>query len=333
VTYDLPGTTTLQSISSAGGLTLAGGNLVVSGGLTTARYAQNTGNLTGGGGLTVTNGFSQATGTSIGLGGPVSITQSSGNLAVGAISAPSISLTANNGSIAQVGALSTSGLLNLQAGSGIQLTDSGNKVARLSARVTGAGDVDLVNTGVLSLEGVTTSAGSIRLVNTGGVTTGKDSVAATGGGVSLKANSPLTVGDGGVSATGDVNLEATNLTSAGDVLLNGNVVSSTGAVAITAAASLTQNGKVTAAKGVTVASSGPRHLWRGRPDHRQPCELPQQWPSGVRSRGRTGPHPDTHACPDTGSNPRPHTSAHYLLQPPARRSTASWKCSAPATAA
>lgn len=72
----------------------------------------------------------------------------------------------------------------------------------------------------------------------------------------MTANSPLTIGTDGVTATGDITLVATNLTSAGNLTLNGDLVSSAGAVALSAANNFAQNSKVSAAQGISVSAGG-----------------------------------------------------------------------------
>jgi len=81
-------------------------------------------------------------------------------------------------------------------------------------------------------------------------------VIAKGGAVKMTANSPLTIGTDGVTATGDITLVATNLTSAGNLTLNGDLTSSAGAVALSAANNLAQNSKVSAARGISVSAGG-----------------------------------------------------------------------------
>ncbi|MEI6734795.1 MAG: YDG domain-containing protein, partial [Comamonadaceae bacterium] len=254
VTYDLPGSTTLQSFGGAGTLSVASGNLSIAGGLTTPQYSQSGGTLNLGGAFNVNGSFSQTAGQ-ISTTGPVVVTQSSGNLNVGAITAPAISLNATSGSIGQSGALVTSGLLATQSSGSTLLNNAGNRIAAFRASSSGVGDIGLTNFGVMDVQGISTASGNITVVDTGGIST-SGKVVANGGKVSMTANSPLTIGTDGVTATGDIALVATNLTSSGNMTLNGPLVSSAGAVSMNAASNFVQNSSVTAAAGIAVSAGG-----------------------------------------------------------------------------
>ena len=250
--YDLPGTTNLQTLTSSGDLGLASGTLSMAGALNSTGFSQSGGSLIGTGSLNVGGSFSQSGGF-INLGGAVAIAQTSGNLAVGPITASGVTLSANTGNITQGGALVTTGVVTAQSQSGIALTHAGNQFSSFIGNVTGAGHIDLANTGALNLTQATTANGGITVTNTGGIVT-QNTVSATGGQISITANSPLTVGSGGVSATGNVTLVASNVTSTGNMTLNGNVSSSGGSVSISAANDLTQNGSVSGATGISATA-------------------------------------------------------------------------------
>lgn len=255
VTYDAAaGNTTLQSLSSNGTLTLAGGVLSVSGALTTPQYVQTGGALSGLGSLSVNGSFSQTAGTIV-LGGPVSILQSAGSLAVGSMSASAINLSALNGGIVQTGGLVTTGLLSTQSLNGAVLNDVGNRVSSFSATSTGVGNVEFTNVGVLDVQGINVANGNFTLVNTGGLIT-SGAILVPRGTPSMTANSPLTIGAPGLTASGDVVLTATNLTSAGDMTINGPVTSTAGAAIFNAANNYGQNSAVTAANGISVSAGG-----------------------------------------------------------------------------
>jgi hypothetical protein len=247
------GATSLQAISGLSSFTMAGGALDVTSGLTASQFTQTSGAITGAGAFTVNGSFSQSSG-SIAMGGPVSITQSSGNLNVGSIRGTAINLTASNGAISQSAALSTTGLLSTQSTLGTVLNNTGNQINAFRSTSTGAGNIEIINTGLLDIQGITVANGNSVFNNTGGIST-SGAVVASNGGVSITANSPLTVGTAGISATGNITLTATNLTSSGNLLLNGPISSSAGAVSMTAASSFTQNSAVTALMGVS-ASAG-----------------------------------------------------------------------------
>jgi hypothetical protein len=241
------GVTQLRSLTSAGALNLTGGSLAVANSLTTPSYIQTGGALSGTGALTVSTSFNQ-TGGSINLSGAADITQLTGNLNVGAISAAGIKLTAQNGAIRQTGALVTAGLLATQSAGSTVLNDAGNRVSAFTANSTG--DLAFTNTGLLDVQGLLSSLGNIVINNTGGISS-SGAVAAPSGAIALTANSPLTVGTAGVQALGDVNLTATDLTSAGNITLNGSVVSTSGSVTMAAANNLVQNSAISAALAVT----------------------------------------------------------------------------------
>ena len=246
------GATQLQSVS--GNFSLAGGNLSIAGGLSTAQYGQTGGALSLGAAFTVNGSFSQTGGTIAAI-GPVAITQGSGNLTVGAINAPSISLSAPTGSISQSAALVTPGLLSTRSLGSTLLTDAGNRVGSFNASSTGVGDIALTSVGAIDVQGINAATGNVTLFNTGGIST-SGPVLANGGAVSMTANSPLTIGTGGISAMGNIDLLASNLTSAGNLTLNGDLLSIAGAISLTAANNFVQNAGVSAALGVTVSAGG-----------------------------------------------------------------------------
>ena len=255
VVYDaLVGSTQLQSITSAGTLIMAGGNLSVAASLTTSQYSQTGGALSGAGSFNANGSFSQSGGT-IDMGGAVTVTQSAGNLAVGRISGASIQLTVPGGAITQTGALTTAGLLDAQSSSGSLFDDAGNRVSAFKAAASAAGNIALTNTGVLDVRGITTASGNITLNNIGGIST-SGMVQALNGTLAITVNSPLTIGLSGVLASGDITLAATNLTSAGDMTLDGPVISTAGSINLSAANNLVQNGLVSAAGSVTANAGG-----------------------------------------------------------------------------
>jgi hypothetical protein len=247
VTYDAgAGNTSLQSFSGAGGFSISGGSLSIGSGLGTTQYSQSGGSLSLAGAMNVNASFSQTGGT-IAASGPVSITQNT--------CAPAISLSAPGGSIGQAGSFVTAGLLTTRSLGSTLLNQAGNHVSSFSASTTGAGDIALTNVGVIDVQGINAASGNVTVYNTGGIST-SGKVVANGGKVSMTANSPLTIGSDGVTASGDIELIATNLTSSGNLTLNGDLVSSAGAVALSAANNLAQNSKVSAAQGISVSAGG-----------------------------------------------------------------------------
>jgi filamentous hemagglutinin family protein len=245
VTYDT-GASSVQSITTNGSFTLAGGTLAVSGTLTTPQYAQTGGALSGGG-LAVNGSFSQTGGT-IAMTGPVSITQSSGNLSVGSLSGSVVTLAAPTGSISQTAALSAS-TLNTSSATGTNLTNTTNSVAAFSATVSGAGNVAFTNVGALDVTGVTVPNGTVAFDNTGAFTN-SGAINAPANSVTITAHSPITVG-GAINAGGNITLAANTVNTNSTITLNGNLNSTGGAVNMSAYSSIYQNSYVYGALGVS----------------------------------------------------------------------------------
>ncbi len=274
-TYDAgAGSTSVQSLGGAGGFSLSGGSLSIGSGLSTPQYNQSGGSLNLAGSLSVNGSFNQTAG-SIAASGPVTITQSAGDLMVGAINAPAISLSAPAGSVGQSAALVTKGLLATQSLGSTLLHDAGNRIGSFKAASTGSGNIELTNVGVIDVQGINTAAGNITLYNTGGIST-SGPVVAHGGKVSMTANSPLTIGSAGVLASGDIDLVATDLTSAGNLTLNGDLVSSAGAIGLRAANNFVQNSKVSAALGLVVSAGGSVTLGPSAISFGNPVSYPAQ---------------------------------------------------------
>lgn len=257
----------LNSLTGGGSLSLTGGSLSVASAINVAQFNMSGGALDVTGAMSVTSSYNQTAG-SVTASGPVSVVQTAGNMSVGAISAPSISLTASNGAISQIAPVVT-GSLTTQSSSGTVLTDAGNKVSSFTASNTGTGNIALTNVGVLTIPSITNNIGDITINNIGGITT-VGAVKTTTGSITGVANSPLTIGAGGVSASGNITLTATNLTSSGNLTLDGPVSSSGGSVALAAASNYVQNSNVSAAQGVSATAGGemtfgPQALTSGNP--------------------------------------------------------------------
>ncbi|OYU43631.1 MAG: hypothetical protein CFE44_17315, partial [Burkholderiales bacterium PBB4] len=250
------GSVSLQSFSLGGSLVVEGGSLQVAGGITTAGYAQSGGAVSTPGAFRVTGNFDQTLGNLNAA--SVEVTRVSGDIVVGNITAPTVTLTAQSGAIRQSGAIQQAALTT-RSTAGTLLLSTGNRLSSFSAANTGTGDIELVNTGVLTTSGITNTGGNIKITNTGGISSldeGLISASSPGAKVSLTANSPLSIGASGIVAGGDIALVATNLTSAGNITLNGPIESKAGAVALTAANNLTQNSSVLAPLGVSAAAGG-----------------------------------------------------------------------------
>ena len=204
--------------------------------------------------LNAMNGvFGQAAG--IDVGGALEINQATGNLNVGLIRASSISLNALAGSIEQTGKLVTTGLLSTQSALGTLLNQSDNQVTAFKADSATSGNVELTSMGAIDIQGIRATDGNIVINNTGGITT-SGAVLAPKGSVKMKANSPLTIGLDGITTSGNIDLVATNLTSPGNMIINGNLTSSAGAISLDAAGNMLQNGTVNGALGVNATAGG-----------------------------------------------------------------------------
>ena len=252
VTFDASvGPLSLQSLSSSRPLVISGGSLAVSSNLAIPGLTLSAGSLTGTGGLNIGSSLNQ-TGGNIVMGGNVVANQSSGDMVVGTMSAPSIALSAQAGSITQTGRLATASLLTSSA-TGTNLTNTGNQISRFNAGNTGPGSIALNNSAPLEIAGVVNTGGDVTINNVGGVvTTGL--IISPKAAVNVTANSPLTIGAAGVTAGGDITLAATNLTSAGNLTLNGPVTSD-GVVNLRVGNDLVQNSAVYGAGGI-LASAG-----------------------------------------------------------------------------
>jgi filamentous hemagglutinin family protein len=257
--------TSLQSISSLGTLSIAGGNLSVSNAFNTANYSQTGGTVSGTGSFSVSDSFSQSVGTvsqpagTIAMGGPVSIRQASGNLSVGNITGSSIALEAVSGAVSQTAPLVTAGLLKVAAANGVSLTDSNNAVSAFSASTTGTGNVALTNGALkqvvaLDVQGITVAGGNLVLDNTGALTT-SGAIHVPAGNIAITTHSPLTI-NSTVDASGNITLAALSPDSSSNITLNGAMTSTTGGISVQAYNNFIQNAGLNAALAIDVSAGG-----------------------------------------------------------------------------
>ncbi len=146
--------------------------------------------------------------------------------------------------------------MTLSAGGNISATTSG--LAQFSAASTGAagsGSVNLTHTGALTIGSISVANGNVTVDNTGALTTTGAIQAGGSGVVSLTAHSPITIGAGGISATGAIALDATTVSPLSTIVLNGLVQSTGSSVSLSAYSGIAQNGFVSGAQGVTATSS------------------------------------------------------------------------------
>ena len=293
------------TVNSGGNFAMTGGNLTVNTIRSQGNFSINSGALTllgtgrlyslslGGtlnGGinsiLNVTDNFVQTSGT-INSAGDVALSQADGDLFVGSITARNLVLEAQTGSIGQEDtSLHVTKQLLTSSATGTMLTGS-NSIAAYAGNNRVSGDIILVNnlevadTSVVQINGVTNANGNINISNTGGaatsaigsnadflgsmptesgtpisaaahlatlgiVTNGTMSVAGTGSSVNLETHSPLTIGVGGVSATGNINLTAGDSGSATDnLIVNGVISSAGGSISLLAGNNMSINANVT----------------------------------------------------------------------------------------
>src|SRR5262249_15169342 len=158
----------------AGGLTLSGtGTLTNNGTLNAASLSMTGGALNGTGSVAVTNSFSQLAGV-INIGGAPTITQASGALNLGQITAGSISAAALAGSlsttaplIAQSGAIDLTGTIGtmtlgstIQASANLAITNTGPVSNSGTLSYGGTGVIDLGGTGTFTNNGIVRPGGT-----------------------------------------------------------------------------------------------------------------------------------------------------------------------------
>ncbi|MFJ9534704.1 beta strand repeat-containing protein [Herbaspirillum sp. NPDC101396] len=281
------GNLTVNDVSSAGGFNINNGVFTLNG---TGRLfsLHLSGTLNGGSNsiLNVTDSFQQS-GGSINSAGDVALSQADGDLLVGSITARNLVLESQIGGIGQQDtSLHVTKQLLTSSATGTTLTSSNNRIAAFAGNNRGSGDIMLVNnlevadTAVVQINGVSNANGNINIVNTGGAATtaigsnadflgsmptesgtpisaaahlatlgintnGAMSVAGTGSSVNLETHSPLTIGAGGVSATGNINLTAGNSGSPTDnLIVNGVIASAGGSISLVAGNNMSINANV-----------------------------------------------------------------------------------------
>lgn len=289
---------TLANAAQAGlNVTLNNGNMSVTGSARLSNLTVSNGTLTGTSGsrLVVANNFSQSGGT-LNL-ADAAISQSSGNLTMGNVTASNLVLQAQNGNISQSSgtSLRVKTQLLAAAATGITLNASDNQIAGFAAYNSGTGNITLTNhlntsdASVVAINGLYTARGNITVDNTGGLSTtamgssadflaslptgagGSGTAAArlaalgigtTGevksanGSVSLVTHSPLTIGSGGVNATGSITLTAGSSSGSNDnLIVNGVLVSLGGNITLSAGDTMTINANIsTSPPGVALLS-------------------------------------------------------------------------------
>ena len=244
--------TILQTLTSGQALAMTGSSLGVTSDLNLPSLSQTGGTLKGAGNLNVASSFNQ-TGGSLQFARDVTINQTSGNLVVGDVLARRVELKASVGGISQSAGLETPTLV-AEAATGMALTSSANKIGSVQLTNTGNGNISLINTAALNITGIRNANGNLTVVNTGAINTDR-LIHVPNGTVDITANSPLRIGGEGIAAGGDVTLTASNITSAGNMIIDGRIASG-GAVKMTAGNNFTQNAAIFGADGVTATANG-----------------------------------------------------------------------------
>jgi len=252
VTLDSTATAiSLQNLNSLGTLAVTGSNLAITSALVTSQFSQTGGTVHGAGTFTASSGFNQ-TGGGIAMDGAVVARQASGNLAVTNVQGGSITLGAATGAVSQFGGLATAGLLSVSAGNGINLSSTANTVSAFAASTTGSGNVRLVNTGALDVQGVTVANGNVAIDNTGAFRN-SGSIVARGGTVDIKTHSPLTI-NSSVVAGGNITLAALTPDGTSNITINSPMTSSAGGISIQAYNNFIQNAGLSAALAIDVST-------------------------------------------------------------------------------
>ncbi|MEI7637587.1 MAG: filamentous hemagglutinin N-terminal domain-containing protein, partial [Syntrophus sp. (in: bacteria)] len=261
--YDLNGNVTTQGASQIYGGSLAlstnvilntgtGGNISFGDTVTGAGFsltAESTGDLTVGGNITT-------------QGGDVSLTATAGDITIAnTVNAGTGNVTLKAGG-ALVNGVTTSdknviaNSLDATAGNGIgHLNAMQTEVSNLTAENTNTGggnrNIEFNNNGALTItNGITNSgSGNIILDNAGAIDTGSQKIQAPQGDVTMTAHSPLTIGSGGLTAEGDVTLEAAKSGGDDTLTINGPVRSNNGNVSLAAGSAIVLNSTVDAPNG------------------------------------------------------------------------------------
>lgn len=255
------GTLNVTNLNGNGSVAVGGGVLGYTGVANLASLSLTSGGSivgTGSGSqLNIAGSFSQ-NGGSISTSGDMSVTQSTGDLTVGDITARNLTLTAASGAISQQDSpLHVTQQLSTASANGTTLTLAGNQIAGLSASNTTAGDISIVNhldtsdTSAVNVNRITNAGGNVSISNTGAMTVGAVGVNATGG-IDLSVASTgastgnLTLNGALSSAGGNINAVAAN-----NLSVNANVATSApGLITLT-----TVNGVVTYAAGVSLSDA------------------------------------------------------------------------------
>jgi hypothetical protein len=132
------------------------------------------------------------------------------------------------------------GSLSAEAVNGIGSGDPlMTQVSSLSAINSAANHIQIDNIGAVAVSDLKNlGTGDVIFQNIGAITTGDSTVSSLGGSVSLTAHSPLTIGTGGVSASGSISLEAAASGGSDNLTINGNIASANGSILLSAGSAI-----------------------------------------------------------------------------------------------
>jgi filamentous hemagglutinin family protein len=247
------GTLTAGSAVDVGSLSITSGSVSVTGAdLKAGGFNQTGGSVTGNGNFTVTSSFNQSAGT-LGTGfNNISITQQTGNLAVGSLQAVNtVTLSAAGGSITDTNGAATNvtgSSVKLLALSGIDLDLN---TAVVDATLTSAGSLDISNTGALQIAALS-SQGSASITTAGTLT--------QSGAINVIGATTLSTGGAGVTLThlandfgGTVSLVGAGATSLKD---SGTLAITGGASSLSLDGGAVQVGTLTVSGPLTIVATG-----------------------------------------------------------------------------
>ncbi|MFL9869723.1 filamentous hemagglutinin N-terminal domain-containing protein [Paraburkholderia fungorum] len=255
------GTLNVTNINGSGSVAAGGGVLGYTGVANLAALSLTDGGSivgTGSGSqLNVASSFAQNGGT-ISTSGDMSVTQSTGDLVVGDITARNLTLNAASGAISQQSSpLHVTQQLSTSSANGTTLTLAGNQIAGISASNATTGDVAIVNqlntadTSAVSVNRISNSGGNVRVSNTGAMIVGAAGVNASGGIDLSVANTGASTDNltlNGVLTSGGGNI---NSFAGNNISVNANVATSAPGLATFTAV----NGAVTYAAGVSITDA------------------------------------------------------------------------------
>ena len=236
--YDIS-SLSLNSINSDGTFKLESGALNVSSGLRTLKYEQVGGSLNGTGTVTVDQLFNKS-GGNIDVSGKVKITQASGDLVVADVRAPTMQLTALNGSVSYTNTGATTAIVfeDTNGATGITIDNRGGvTLAGATRSVSGGVSATARSPLVVTGSGIQ-AAGNVSLTTTNqtsaGTMTINAPVTSTGGGLTMSASGAYTQ-NSALSAAGGVSVSAASVSYGAGATTDGNPVSYTvGGVSVAA---------------------------------------------------------------------------------------------------